>query len=155
MLTLGILNPVWETVAHHQALIDSAVYPDVTKSIAQGAANIEFMYHVLPSRSTPEAALEAPVTEVLFWSLKEGTDREEFKRLENEFGAKVLPSDAVKNRGGFGSVVEDERKISVILGWDSVEVRLSPLIDGRKLTISRRILRRLSLLRGLASILGS
>ena len=46
MLTLGILNPVWETVAHHQALIDSAVYPDVTKSIAQEAkkpnANIPY-----------------------------------------------------------------------------------------------------------------
>ena len=113
------------------------------------------MYHALLSTSTPETALDAPLTEVLFWNLKEGTDKEEFKKLEDEFATKVLPSDAVKNRGGFGPVAEDERKISVVLGWDSIEVRLMPLFQYQKFIILCRISRRLLRLRGLASTLGS
>ncbi|KAI0094541.1 hypothetical protein BDY19DRAFT_988371 [Irpex rosettiformis] len=112
---------IWETVAHHQALINDKVYPDLIKSLTQGAEKIEFVQHTILSTSTPEKALDAPVTEILFATPKEGADKEELNRLANELVGKLLAGDAVKNRGGFGTVVEDEKKTAVILGWDSTE----------------------------------
>ncbi|KAI0089728.1 hypothetical protein BDY19DRAFT_992700 [Irpex rosettiformis] len=113
---------LWETVAHHQALIDNkTVYPDLIKSITQGAEKIEFVQHTVLSTAAPEKALEAPVTEVVLWTVKEGADKEEVKRLVGELVERVLATDAVKGRGGFGSIVEDENKVAVILGWDGYE----------------------------------
>ncbi|KAI0808942.1 hypothetical protein BC629DRAFT_1076343 [Irpex lacteus] len=113
---------LWETVGHHKALVDNKeVYPGLVKSIGESAAKLEFVQHTILSTSTPEDALNAPITEIVFWTLKEGTDKEEFKGIISAFIGKILASDAVKNRGGWGTIVEDERKFTVILGWNSKE----------------------------------
>lgn len=95
----------------------------MAKSIGQIAAKFEFVQHTFLSTSTPEDALNAPITEFVFWDLKEDTDKEEFKGLLSELIDKILANDAVKNRGGWGSVVEDDRRFAVVLGWNSKEVR--------------------------------
>ena len=120
---------VWETVAHHQALVDNKeIYPNLVKSILQGASKLEFVQHTILSTSTPEDALNAPVTEIVFWTLKEGTDKEQFKGLLSEFISKLLETEQVKNRGGFGTIVEDDRKFAVLLGWNSIEVCVNMLL---------------------------
>ncbi|KAI0808922.1 hypothetical protein BC629DRAFT_1075150 [Irpex lacteus] len=114
---------LWETVGHHKALLDNKdVAPTMAKSIGQIAAKFEFVQHTFLSTSTPEDSLNAPITEFVFWDLKEDTDKEEFKGLLSELIDKILASDAVKNRGGWGSVVENDRRFAVVLGWNSKEV---------------------------------
>lgn len=115
---------MWETVGHHKALVDNKeLYPLMGKSIGESAAKIEFVQHTHLSTPTPEDALKAPITEFVIFSLKEGTDVEEFKGVLSKFVAPILATDAVKNRGGWGPIVEDERKFAIVLGWNSKEVR--------------------------------
>lgn len=131
---------MWETVGHHKALVDNKeVYPGLVKSIGESAAKLEFVQHTILSTSTPEDALNAPITEIVFWTLKEGTDKEEFKGIISAFIGKILASDAVKNRGGWGTIVEDDRKFTVILGWNSKEVRqVIFLLDNKRLILFYR-----------------
>lgn len=115
---------MWETVGHHKALVDNKeLYSLMGKSIGESAAKIEFVQHTHLSTPAPEDALKAPITEFVIFTLNEGTDVEEFKGVLSKFVAPILATDAVKNRGGWGPIVEDERKFAIVLGWDSKEVR--------------------------------
>ena len=70
------------------------------------------------------SALEAPTTEFVLWTLHEGADRDAYRATAQRLVDAVsseLPGEFFG--GGFGEVVEDERKFSVVFGWHSVEVR--------------------------------
>ena len=70
------------------------------------------------------AALEAPSTELITWTLHEGADRAVVRaKLQNllDTARSELVGEFIA--GGVGDVVEDERKFSVVIGWHSLEVR--------------------------------
>lgn len=82
------------------------------------------LYHARhPKDITP--ALEAPATEFVVWSLREGMDRDVYQATEKRL-VDTFYSDLADEflGGGLGEIVEDQRKFSVILGWYSVEVRV-------------------------------
>lgn len=74
----------------------------------------------------PRACLSAPVSELITWSLRKGVEAEAvIGHLRNLMKLlKLLPSGRRIACGAYGKVVEDERRLVVVLGWDSTEVRL-------------------------------
>lgn len=110
-------------MAAHQTLKENKdLYPEVLKSFNEGAAKLDFAYHSILSTETPQTAFEAPLTEIAFWTLKEGADKKEFDAILSELVDRALASKWVDGRGGFGTTLEDERKIAVTFGWNSMEV---------------------------------
>lgn len=113
---------VWESLKHHQDLIaNKELYPKLTESLLKGAAGLTYLYHVNLNTEDPSPALGAPLTEIVFWSLKEGVDKEEFTTKLNSLITLAMSFEGVY-KGGWGTVVEDDRKLAVILGWNSLEV---------------------------------
>ena len=128
---------VWETVEHHRALMaDKVVYPAIGEKMGKASGGVAWMYHVQFDAEV-EKALNAPVTELGLWDLKESTDRTQF----SESGKTVVPRIYEKLssevfEGGWGHVVESDRKFMICLGWYSVEVRvIIPAIRKLGLTI--------------------
>lgn len=110
-------------MAAHQTLKENKdLSPEVLKSFNEGAAKLDFVYHSILSTETPQTAFEAPLTEIAFWTLKEGADKKEFDAILSELIDRALASKWVHGRGGFGTTLEDERKIAVTFGWNSMEV---------------------------------
>jgi hypothetical protein len=118
----------WDRLEDHQALInDKEEYTKLNAAMAKGIDGAITMYHArFPVDVTP--AFDAPCTEILLWSLHESTDREEFRH-----GVKALVSKIGNNLkdevlgGSDGEVVEDPKKVSVVIGWPSLEVCITIL----------------------------
>jgi hypothetical protein len=79
------------------------------------------MNHVTLTPNEPWAALDAPVSEIILFNLREGTDKKEFVDVLDEFIDKDVHTPGVFS-GGWGPIEEDERKFGVLLGWNQVEV---------------------------------
>ena len=80
------------------------------------------LYHVrFPTDVSP--ALDAPTTEIAVWALAPGTDRAAGRAAAVEV-VRMIHEDMQEDvlGGALGDIVEDERRVSVILGWHSVEV---------------------------------
>lgn len=84
----------------------------------------------------PHTALSAPLTELVFWDLKEGAEPAKVEELLTKLSAAVnaIPRAEGLHRAGWGSVVGDKRKYAVINGWDSVDVRFSAVLRGEQET---------------------
>ena len=81
------------------------------------------LYHVRFPADVSRA-LDAPTTEIAVWTLAPDTDRVAFHARASELVRTIyteMPEEVLG--GGLGDVVEDERRLSAILGWYSVEVR--------------------------------
>lgn len=114
---------VWESQQHHQDAIDNKeLYPKLIASLNEGAANMQYLYHVTIAPNEPHAPLNAPLTEIAIWSLNEGVDKTAFADLVNQLFTEVSSWKGVYP-GGPGPVVEDDRKLALLLGWNSLEVR--------------------------------
>ncbi|GJE88293.1 hypothetical protein PsYK624_043760 [Phanerochaete sordida] len=112
----------WESVEHHRALIDDKEqYPILLASLHTVAKEIVFMHHAIFSGDFTKA-LGAPATEFAIWTLKEGVDRAEFQAGLAEL-TQLIERDAAGEvfEGGWGAILEDERKFIVGLGWHSME----------------------------------
>ncbi|EMD34351.1 hypothetical protein CERSUDRAFT_117230 [Gelatoporia subvermispora B] len=111
---------VWETLAHHQALMKDAIYPTLGEAVRKFWATRGQMVHVQPT-SEPYAALGAPVTELALIKLKPGQSKEKLEELAN-----LLTKGAPRDGTGlvdavWGPVVERSDTVALILGWTSVE----------------------------------
>jgi len=71
----------------------------------------------------PFTALDAPLTEFVLWDLKEGAEPPVVRALLTRLMAVVdaIPRAEGMHRAGWGSVVGDDRKYFVVIGWDSME----------------------------------
>jgi len=113
---------VWESVQRHQALIDNKdVYPQLMESLLKGASEIAYMFHAGFDLNGPDAALNAPITEIAVWTLKEGTDKKKFSETLNSLITRAASKEGKVYPGGWGPVVEDEKKFAILLGWNSLE----------------------------------
>ena len=87
------------------------------------AKEVVFMHHVKFSSDLTEA-LAWPTTEIVLCTLKESADRAEFQETLQKLLAQLekdVPSSELA-MGGWGPVIEDERKFMVSHGWHSLEV---------------------------------
>ncbi|EKM54096.1 uncharacterized protein PHACADRAFT_174597 [Phanerochaete carnosa HHB-10118-sp] len=112
----------WETLDHHLVYMnDKEEYPKLGIAMQPAIEKLLGLYHVrFPIDIQP--ALDAPVTEIAQWTVSEGADlsafQEKVKALINAAHAGA-PNEVFL--GGLGEVVEGERKLSVVLGWHSLE----------------------------------
>lgn len=87
-------------------------------------ASMVYLDHVTFT-AEPDIALSAPITEFAIWTLKETTDTEHFQNILAKLVALIasLPPSSGVYKGGWGTVVENQRQFMVLLGWESLEVR--------------------------------
>lgn len=86
-------------------------------------AKIEFMNHVNFSGDI-SAALAAPFTELASWDLHT-PDTKQFLTLQAGLIDKIHElSPKVLHKGGWGTALENERKVFICLGWDDLAVRI-------------------------------
>lgn len=133
----------WETLEHHQTLMNDKVqYPILGSYIQKFSTGVKLWHASFPE--APYTAFEAPYTEIVTWSLKDGhkTKEEQAKVLEwaktivGNFNE--LPAESGVSKGTVGPVIEEsEAATAITLGWTSPEVRISLRCcrDGWKLRI--------------------
>jgi hypothetical protein len=95
----------------------------LVKALFQGAEKIDFMNHVVLTPKEPYPALDASITEIAIWTLREGANKEEFEQLLSAGIHKIVETPSIYG-GGYGVVAEDDRKYVEVLGWNSMEVEL-------------------------------
>lgn len=81
-----------------------------------------YIYHTYLELNEPYDALDAPFTEVLLYTLKDGADKAKFRETLNALIVHANTWSAT-HKGGWGQIIEDESIFAVVLGWDNAEVR--------------------------------
>ena len=114
---------VWESIEHHHAFINNKErYSALRESLDKGVEKFDFLYHVTLAPNDPYPALEAPLTELAIWKMREGIDRTKFTDIFTPLMAKGIERLPIQT-GGWGASAEDDEQFTVILGWESLEVR--------------------------------
>ncbi|KAG0694607.1 hypothetical protein DFH29DRAFT_312080 [Suillus ampliporus] len=103
----------WDSLAHHKAAMASASYGTVHEIMTAAFAGSGKMYHVI--FNDHPIALQQPVTEILFVTLKDPSHRAEVFEIFNNF------TEVSKKMLVFGPTLEDENVIVLVGGWESVE----------------------------------
>ncbi|KAK7685341.1 hypothetical protein QCA50_011705 [Cerrena zonata] len=117
----------WETLEHHQTLMNDKVqYPILGSYIQKFSTGVKLWHASFPE--APYTAFEAPYTEIVTWSLKDGhkTKEEQAKVLEwaktivGNFNE--LPVESGVSKGTVGPIIEEsEAATAITLGWTSPE----------------------------------
>ncbi|KAG2119398.1 hypothetical protein DEU56DRAFT_836309 [Suillus clintonianus] len=144
--TTGYLFLNWDSLAHHQALIESPSYGSLLETLKPAFGGPMKMYHVI--FNDHPIAFKQPVTEVLRITLKDPSHRAEVSDILSKI------SDMTKKMLVFGPTLENENEIILVGGWESVEVGvdiimiwdvlmllLTSRLIGRRLPILNRKLR--------------
>ena len=111
--------PVWESFEHHKALIDTPGYPENTK-LTVALVGVPTVLHV-HFHDAPEAALGAPVTEVLIQTLKSGKTVSDLEGVLSPLAPKLGTEEGCI-AGTWGETKEDKDKSVLFLGWTSSKV---------------------------------
>lgn len=113
---------VWETLEHHQALINHPEYPAIL-GLAPSVDGELKLHHVgFTKEFVP--ALTAPTTEILGITLKEGKTKEDLYKILGSLATKI----EAENKHGpvtWGQTVEDPQKFWLTIGWDSVKAHMA------------------------------
>jgi len=103
----------WESLAHHQKVIDGPDYGNVINALKPVFGGDAKMNHVIFNNNP--IAFESPVTEVLFITLKDPSYRAEVTEILTKI------SNMTEGRLVFGPTLEDENVIVLVGGWQSVQ----------------------------------
>ena len=124
----------WETVAAHKAWQKSPVFATSLKNFKRYSVPSSLKYVHAYFVDSPVAALQAPVTEVAWFTLKAGASKEDAEKVFTEL-TQVWAGEAEKENkrchgGTWGPVVEKPGVYAVVIGYPSIEVHslLSPLV---------------------------
>ncbi|TFK49735.1 hypothetical protein OE88DRAFT_1662367 [Heliocybe sulcata] len=115
--TKGYLWVRWESLDAHKALMDSPTYPDLIASMKPCLAGEFEMVHVKFNKD-PLEALNAPATEVVTVTLKEGKSEVDITAFLEQGSKMELPG---ASASAYGPVVEKPGSFIMIVGWSSVE----------------------------------
>ncbi|KAF8885684.1 hypothetical protein CPB84DRAFT_1733897 [Gymnopilus junonius] len=130
---------VWESFAHHKALINNPEYPQVIglgPSIAskeEGGSGVT-VYHV-EFINPFEPSQSAPTTEILAITLKEGKTKEDLTNVVNTMSAKINAENPKHAPVTWGQTLEDEQKFYLTIGWDSSDAHRQIIGDASFLPI--------------------
>ena len=120
-------TPAWASLESHKAAVASKeAMVQLMKDFSP--IRVDGVYvHDITFNNEPYPALNAPTTEIAVWTLKEDTDRSIFQEKLDAFIQIVKGLDASKGvrPGGWGPVAQNDRQFCVMLGWDSLEVRVT------------------------------
>lgn len=108
-----------------------AIMGELISRVSVGAP--VYLYHV-PFSAPIDTALAAPFTELAMFTLKPEAVRDGMPQKLDTLLQQMyeqVPEDV--HAGGWGSIVEDERKFLVCLGWQDLEVRREGLHGAHRL----------------------
>jgi len=114
--TTGYIFINWESLGHHQTLINGPDYPHLLETLSPVFGGKTQMHHVIFNDKS--IAFDSPVTEVVITTLKDPSNRAEV------FGILTKISAMTEKKLVFGSTLEDENVIIVVGGWPTVEAHL-------------------------------
>ncbi|EMD32813.1 hypothetical protein CERSUDRAFT_99188 [Gelatoporia subvermispora B] len=140
----------WKTLGHHEAVQkDPILYPKLGEAVMKFWSGSPHMLHVQPT-SEPYASFSAPVTELAFVTLKPNQSKERLENLADKL-IKGIPANEETGLVSalWGSVVEHDKMVALILGWNSVEAH------ERFVTTDLGTIRLLDQIREIADIAGS
>ncbi|GJE96731.1 hypothetical protein PsYK624_129370 [Phanerochaete sordida] len=112
----------WDaTEDEHNPLLDAADAADAAHD-ASTTTGVKWSHHV-HLQCEPYTALDAPLTEFVYWNLKDGAEPAVVRALLTRLMAVVnaIPREEGMHKAGWGSVVGDETKYFVVIGWDTME----------------------------------
>lgn len=112
----------WETSEQLHDLTDSFV-----KATHPSGVPGELTYNVHVHLSCePYTALEAPLTEIVLWTLREGASREKVEELLPALMRIVnaIPFSEGMYKAGWGPVSNNDGQFVVMIGWETMEVRV-------------------------------
>ena len=110
----------------HQRLMDNKeLYPVLGKATASWFKpdGPPTMLHVRPT-SEPYKAFEAPVTEIAWFTLKEGQSKSELEQLVDTLDKAIGAAGEAKGvySPAWGPTVEKDNVLGLFIGWSSVQV---------------------------------
>ncbi|CDO68872.1 hypothetical protein BN946_scf185000.g15 [Trametes cinnabarina] len=117
---------------HYKLMNDAETYPrlgEATKSFFEPSSPSN-MVHVRPT-AEPFKAFEAPVTEIAWFTLKEGHSKSDLEQQVDALTKTILaggPANGVVS-GAWGPTVEKDSVIGLFLGWTSVEAHWNAVKD--------------------------
>ncbi|KAI0654789.1 hypothetical protein C8Q70DRAFT_925142 [Cubamyces menziesii] len=119
----GIIS--WATMEDHQRLMDNKeLYPVLGKATASWFKpdGPPTMLHVRPT-SEPYKAFEAPVTEIAWFTLKEGQSKSELEQLVDTLAKAIGAAGEAKGvySPAWGPTVEKDNVLGLFIGWSSVQ----------------------------------
>ena len=116
--------PVWEDLQDHNNLqADSVQYPILGSHCQRFAAAATEITHIQPL-AEPYKALEAPATELAYFTTKPGVSKEVLETKVEELVKTVnaLPESWGAISAVWGPTVEKHDTLGLVIGWTSVDV---------------------------------
>ncbi|KAF8967025.1 hypothetical protein BDZ97DRAFT_561754 [Flammula alnicola] len=128
---------VWQSHAHHQAMIDRPDYPVMVGRLQPFFRDGQLKMNHIEFNKETDAAFNAPVTAISFLTLKEGRTKEEADEALRAL-IKVLD----EGPGSFqpatwGETEEDAEKTILVVGWSSVQIHHEVVRDNTTLYSGR------------------
>lgn len=113
---------VWESVEHHKAAVAQGLIDPILKDHAI-LGEIKYLFDV-EAKEDVRAALNAPVTEFAFLTIKEGVSPADVEEKVTRLSTLAKGWGRAKGNygGSWGSVANDRSRIFIMLGWESFEV---------------------------------
>ncbi|KII84623.1 hypothetical protein PLICRDRAFT_46004 [Plicaturopsis crispa FD-325 SS-3] len=115
---VGYLFVIWESLEAHQALRNSPAQGPLLATLKPLFAGPPISVIHAKFGADPTAALNAPVTELVVSTLKEGSSFEAISDILTKMAYTELPTIL---GGAYGPAVEIERTFMMVAGWESVE----------------------------------
>ncbi|KAI0668495.1 hypothetical protein C8Q78DRAFT_262739 [Trametes maxima] len=126
----------WDTFEDHDRLMnDKGEYPRL------GASTESFfepggkgtMFHIR-STSEPWKALEAPVTEIAVFTLKDGHSKGELEQTVDAIAKRLdaLGEPAGETLASWGPTVEKDNVVALFVGWQSVEAHVNAVTTDKE-----------------------
>ena len=119
--TNAYYHPAWEKLADHEALIaDKDAYPKLGAAIgaAKSDGALSLFHLVFKPTPVPEVHFNAPITEFVIQTLREGKTNADLEALVWE-----NPVNADGKAFAVGKKVEVGNQYVLAKGWESIEVR--------------------------------
>ncbi|KAI0648295.1 hypothetical protein C8Q79DRAFT_905382 [Trametes meyenii] len=127
----------WDTFEDHERLMnDKEEYPRLGATtevyFVPGAKGT--MFHVR-STSEPWKALEAPVTELAVFTLKDGHSKSELEQTVDAISKRldVLGEPAGETLASWGPTVEKDDVFALFVGWQSVEAHVNTVTTDKEI----------------------
>ncbi|KAJ7644221.1 hypothetical protein FB45DRAFT_736479 [Roridomyces roridus] len=116
---------VWESYEHHQKLVNDPSYSTLVEGLRAASIDSNYERHQIKISGDVLKALSAPAVEVVLFTLQPGGSAEKYEALMGDLAKGLDKADGEHPPCAWAQTVEDKTKYQLIVGWDTVEVRIT------------------------------
>ena len=126
--TCSSSHTAWDTSKHLHDLTSHVTHEANTRIDSTISGKLAYRIHV-HLECEPYTALNAPLTEVVVWKMREGASRAVVEQLLTKLMSIVtkIPMEEGKYKNGWGRIINEdkEKQFIVLIGWTDMEVSWS------------------------------